>query len=341
MLQLGVEMKEKIGRIIYDKKSIILFLLSLVMGVLSVWLSPSLIVVSLLPMSISAGLMASYLYNEKENDGIYKFLLPTILIIADWLINDLSSLISIIIVVVAVSIFYAYDKKLSKSEAAMTIALIVAFTIGLTYVIIGSQNELGLSVKDFYMMQYEKMQEFYVATTNQMYESLYDDYSIEKLTTEEIIYIIDYSIGLLFSMLFIFGFFATGVSMKIFGKVIERTEKEAIEKWKFTTSPVYAYFYAIISLVSFFLGEKLSAFNLVVLNLSTIFMMIYAYVGWNASSKLASMRNRSSTFSKVIIIASVICLPGFAIRVLSYIGAFYTVAMSEINNLSNSSGKPE
>ena len=341
MLQLGVEMKEKNGRIIYDKKSIILFLLSLVMGGVSVWLSPSLIVVSLLPMSISAGLMASYLYKEKENDGIYKFLLPAILIIADWLINGLSSLISIIIVVVAVFVFCAYDKKISKSEVAMTIALIVAFAIGLTYVIIGSQNELGLSVKDFYMMQYEKMKEFYVASINQMYESLYEDYSVEKLTTEEIIYTIDYSIGLLFSMLFTLGFFATGVSMKTFVKVIERTEKEEIEKWKFTTSPVYAYFYAIISLVSFFLGEKLSAFNLVVLNLSMIFMMIYAYVGWNASSKLASMRNKSSSFFKVIIIISIVCLPGFAIRVLSYVGAFYTVAMSKINNLSNSSGKPE
>ncbi len=322
-----------------DKRiSIALFLASLVLSVLSSLLTPKLILVSLIPIAVSSGLMAAFLYREKSSDRIYKFLLPTLVVVLDWLINGFTSLLGIIAVVVAFSIFLVYEQKWSKCESAFAITILISLFIVITCVIIGKQNDLGLGVREFYDHECNKLKEFYISSFDEFSKKFAEE-DLQLLTKEEIIYFVDYAVGMLVSMIFVLGFLAAGISMKVFSKVIKLTEKEKVLSWRFKPSSVYAYFYAAISLLSFFIDGSLSIFNLTVSNLNTIFMIVYAYVGWSILSKLISLRKGNSSLSKLLIVLLIVFIPSFAIQILSYIGAFYSIVINKMGNMPTSGDK--
>lgn len=320
-----------------NKVSISIFLISLALSIFSSFLTPSLILIALIPMAASSGLMAAFIYGERNSDKIYKFLLPTLAVLIDWLINGFTSLLGIIIVIVAFSVFLVYEQKWSKCESAFTIALLISLMLIISYIIICKQNGADLSVREFFDAKCNEIKDLYMNSVNEIYQGLEEE--LPLLTQDDVEYIMNYAVGILFSMIFVLAFVAAGISMKTFSAVLKRTGSEDVSAWRFKPSSVYVYFYVAVSLVLFFLDGSLSVFNLTVSNLNTIFMVVFAYVGWNASSILLLSGKRKSPLSKIILILAIVFVPSLAIQILSYIGAFYSIVINKAGNMPSPGSK--
>ena len=61
-----------------------------------------------------------------------------------------------------------------------------------------------------------------------------------------------------------------------------------------------------------------------VLNLYNIFMVVYAYFGFNYATYLLSLR-RSRGFAYTVLIIAILVFSSLAVEILSLMGAFYAI----------------
>ena len=129
-----------------------------------------------------------------------------------------------------------------------------------------------------------------------------------------------------FSFAVILGFAVSGVALKIYTFLIFKMSDVglAVFDWKFKTSRIFAYFYLVLSIVSVFTLSSNSLVHVAVVNLYNIFMVVYAYFGFNLALYLISAR-RSKVFAFLILVIAVLAFSSLAIEILSLMGVFYII----------------
>jgi hypothetical protein len=320
-------MKTEISNEISNKKPIIfLFIMSLATGVLSAFVGHAI-------AAVCAGFLASLWYLETENKRILSYIASGLIIIADIVVNGLYSLVGVFAVVLGLMIFIVYKMRLSKCESVFGMTIVSAALILIAYILIGMQNTAGLSVIEFYQSLYEEYKAYFLEYFRDLYASMPGLNSSLPITDEEIIAVLDSMIGMLVSFLVIYGFALTGIGCKIFSIMLRHysNNKAEINRWRFVTPSIYAYFYVILTLLGFFAGTEVTAFSLTVANLSNIFMVVYAYVGWSCAVRILAAK-RSSIFSHLILIFAIVCFGGIAMNILSFFGVFYTITANRIQS---------
>ena len=124
----------------------------------------------------------------------------------------------------------------------------------------------------------------------------------------------------------IVGFVISGITLKLYSFAVLKLAKDGhyVLNWRFATSNVFAIFYIVLSFVSVFALSSDSFVTVAIANLYNIFMVVYAYFGFNFAASLISMR-RSRGFAFLVLIFIILAFSSFAIEILSFMGVFYTI----------------
>ncbi len=318
------------------KSAVILAILSVILSLVSSVLGPANLIVSLLPMAASAGLLAALIHFECIGTKLPKLIAPIFIVAIDWAFNGFYSLSGILIVVSALMIFLVYEQGWEKFESAIAMSIISAVIIALIFVVIGIKNEQGLPVVEFYKNLYEQLKGEYVSYFNEVYVPLYEEMGVESVSAEDIVYILDYTVGMLVSILLVTGFALIGIATKLYSLVLGRlgSDKDKLGAWKLSPSSIFAYFYAIIELLSMFLTADLTTYNLCISNLSVVFMTIFWYMGIVAVGKLIRERKKRG----LPIVLTVVCAAFITLifpRIVSYVGVFYCIVTNKMKKMKD------
>jgi hypothetical protein len=307
-----------------------------VFAFVSFWVGPANLVFSLVPMALSVGLLASLIHFECGEFKLLRYIAPAFIIAIDWILNGFYSIGGILIVVSALMIFLAYEEGWSKVESVLVMSLVVAGLITLMFVIIGIKDGQGMSIKEFYTNLYEQFKNEYVTYFEETYASMYEEIGAESISSEYIIFALDFLVGMVVSILFVAGFTLIGISSKIYSFVLGKlgSDKEKLDKWKFVPVPIYAYFYAIIELITMFISAEITSFTLCVSNLSMIFMPIFWYMGIIAATKLVDERKKRG-MPIAFTVAGAVIIAIFFPRILSYAGVLYCIVSDKIKKIKD------
>lgn len=314
-----------------DRKNIIfLFIMSVLSGALSAFAGLAL-------ASVCGGFLAALWFFEPEEKRIFSYIAIPAILAFDILLNGIYTLVGIFAIVLGLMIFIVYRLEFSKCESVFGMTLVAALLILLAYVLLALGNKEGLSVKEYYTQVYDEYKVYLIESFTAMYEAVPELKETILITEDDVVTVLDTLISMLVSFVFIYGFALVGIACKIFKILVERysEDKKEISAWNFMTPSIYAYCYIALTVAGFFVGSELNEFSLVVMNLSGIFMAVYAYIGWNCASKILSAR-RNPIVSNVILFVAIICFSNLAMNLLSFFGVFYTLSLNRFYNDSNS-----
>ena len=145
----------------------------------------------------------------------------------------------------------------------------------------------------------------------------------------------DTFINTIISYFIIAGFVISGISAKVFSGLssLLAEDNTNIKNWRFMPTPVFAYFYLLVTVASIFVPMDSSVFSITVLNLSNIFMAIFAYVGFYYAVDFFAKRMRRG-FATVITIVAILLLARFSLNLLSMLGMYRVIleGRSKFNN---------
>ena len=123
------------------------------------------------------------------------------------------------------------------------------------------------------------------------------------------------------------GFITSGIAMKVFGAIVSRCAEnnEEIKNWRFSASRLYAYFYVILIILSLFTTSSTDIFSVSVLNLYNIFLVIFAYIGFNIALDMLKKRTRHPVVSTILLIGAMIIFMSFALQILAALGTLHSM----------------
>lgn len=282
----------------------------------------------LLPALVGV-LAALYLF-DRNNKNSYSFWVSVILLVlnaAAFLTGISISFFGIAAVILAKMICSAFVKNQSKADTAYLMTLISAIFTVVSCILLAMalQNVYTLdAAMAFYKDFADYLKEIFLMTTMQIYSE-----AGVQVTEEMLVLVFDQQVSLIISYLVIGSFVIVGLSMKLFGLIVSKCAEDntPILKWRFITTNVYAYFYVILAFASVFVNPIGNVLGVSVMNLYNIFMVVFAYVGFNYA--LALLRRRMKRVSSFILLSIItLVFMALAIELLSFLGAIFTIRKS-------------
>ncbi len=310
-----------------EKRTIIfLFIMSVLSGALSAFAGLTL-------ASVCGGFLAALWFFEPEEKRIFSYIAIPVILAIDIFLNGLYTLVGVFAIVLGLMIFLVYRLRFPKCESVFGMTLVATLLILLAYILLALGNKEGLSVKEYYTQVYDEYKVYFIQSFAAMYEAVPELRETILITEDDVVTILDTLVSMLVSFVIIYGFALVGISCKIFKIMVRRYSKDKAEisNWNFITPSIYAYFYMALTVASFFVGSELNEFALVVINLSNIFMIVYAYTGWACATKILASR-RNPVLSNVILFVVIICFANLALNLLSFLGMFYTLSLNNFYN---------
>lgn len=326
---MGIIIKPKFK---YSVTVIFLSVITLLSGAYGISLSH----LGFLSLPITAAFLAAvFVFENKKR--IASYVLPSVLIIIEILscfFGDISlSAIFSIITALIVAVWFLKGHK--KSDAVLIITALIAVLLIVTLVLTLCLDNLITSHADISTWIRAEINNFNQSATTQLSAKAGASEMQNDMLTEEYL-------SEIFHLLYqtipawgiIFAFALCGITFKIFSHlVIKYSEDEVkIMSWRFMASPIYAYFYVSLLLVSLFIGNTDDLFSITVLNLQLIFMAVFAYIGYTFTSALVAIRSNKPLNSLIWFTVLLILLSSFALRILAIVGAVITILHGRIVN---------
>ena len=227
-------------------------------------------------------------------------------------------------IILAFAIYFAYTNKQSKSDTAFLMAVICGIFTFASYIFLAMIYQNDYSIEgaiSFYTNLISNFRDYFVNFMLEAYTSSGIEVTAELLTE-----LFDSQINMIISYIIIAGLLTVGLSFKLFGYILGKwsEQKEEIKTWKFKTSNAVAYFYLILVFASIFIMSSTDILSVVVYNLYNIFLIVYAYVGFNVVKDMLT-KKLSPLFASFIIIGALIAFSSLAIQILAVSGVFYTI----------------
>ena len=94
---------------------------------------------------------------------------------------------------------------------------------------------------------------------------------------------------------------------------------------------LFAYFYALLIIISLFIDSADDVFAMAIINLQMIFMAVFAYIGFTFVSALITVRARRPAYSGLIFAVAVVLCSSVAMRILALVGAFVVIMHGKIS----------
>ena len=283
----------------------------------------------LLPIII-ASLALIYLY-DYTNKKIFSVVSSSLIVLVNFvfLILKISySFFSLQAIIIAFLIVYSFYRRSSKAEASYIMMLISAAFLLISAMFFGmaAMGEYTFDAAlDYYTKQWEILRDIFSKVSFELYADAFSQMGI-SVSTDEFAKIFDQQKNYIISYLLIASFAIVGFSFKLFSFVGSKLADDTttFRSWRFITTNVFAYFYMILIFASIFVNSSVGVFAITVSNLYNVFVVIYAYVGFNYALSLLSHRMKPG-IALLLIAAALIMLPSFALQLLSMLGVLFTI----------------
>ena len=238
-------------------------------------------------------------------------------------------------IILALIISLSFSKRESKSDAAYLMTIISAAFSVVKYILYAmvDQGEYTFeAVKVFFTDLHDSLRLVVI-------ESFTEIYAASGLAIGEdiIAAVFDMQVKMMISYILIGGFVTTGIAMKTFGVIVSRfsDDKKSISEWRFKATNIFAYSYMILVLLSVFMVSADNIFAVSVLNLYNLFLVIFAYVGFNVATT-QFFKNVRPLFAGLIVIVIICIFSSFALQVLAVLGVMFTIRSNNQNRIQNS-----
>lgn len=235
-------------------------------------------------------------------------------------------------------IFFMYRAKISKLDTAL--ALTAFFSL---YLFFSLFIQICLITKDYSIASAFEYYNTFMETQKASFVEAFSALAVTDqsgatnyLFTKETAELMFLSVAkLTIAFLVITAFLMCGFTLKIFSRVIigAQENEEYIRTWRFALPNLYAYFYAVVFILSFMLGNGEDVAAIAIQNLSYVFMAMFAYIGLR-HLLLVSLQVRRKGMFYLIVFMGIMLFSVTAIQILSFLGAYVTI-------LSNRSIEPD
>ena len=303
----------------YKKTVLLLFISSLAFSALTILFGEL-----VLPLG-AAALGMLMLVEEKKRP--LSSVAAAVAVALSFIPGSFPSSLGIGLVLCALALFLAGKAFITKCDTAIVLTTIVSC------VMIFSVFFFVFKITGDYSFNaaLNHMEHFYLEFRQELAEQMIISYSAipeirELALTEDVVLkLIDEIMNYTISLVLVAAFFISGVTLKLFTLIMSwlHDKPSAIKEWRFVTPSVFAYFYIALFLASsLVMGDGIV--EIAILNLSNLFMFVYAYVG--LKSVYAMLRSKkSAVFSSVVLTVALFTFFGFALNVLSVVGVVSTV----------------
>lgn len=319
-------MKVKLKESLSNKKTLlVLSLLSVLCALLCVILSDI-----LLPLLIAV--LAVVLCFDQGNKKIYSYsciiAVLAISIAGGYFVGQFLMFWGVQAIILAWLISSCCSKGKNKMECAFICTLIYAAFIVVSFIVLAmieTDNFTLEAASKYYTDMIAQLRPLFVDNLYTVFSQAYRDIEL-SITPEMLSYVFDSLVGNIVSFIIISGFVCCGIAFKIFSFITMKytDDKDYMLKWRFTTPNLYAYFYLILVIVSLFTASSTDVLAICVSNLYNIFMVVYAYLGFNYALGFLS-RKRKSVFAFLLLMFITVMFFNFAVEILAMIGAFGTI----------------
>ena len=218
--------------------------------------------------------------------------------------------------------------KKSKAETAVMMTGIVSLFIVATFVIIpfsaGGADSLS-DVAVYYEELISALRDVFVSSAMEIYKPLFEGSGME-ISESLVTSLFNQQLSMIISYVVIVAFATVGITMKIFEAILSRLaeRKDVISNWRFMTSNVFAYFYVGLMILAIFSSSSGGVLGIAIGNLYNIFMIVYAYVGFNYALALLSTRLKPSFAIILMVVASILAL-SLVLQLFAAFGVLFTI----------------
>ena len=311
----------------------------IILGAVSIFTALLSVIVSDIFLPISAAFFACFMLFDRSTKKWISIAVIAALLVA-CLILDLSFLLFVVTLgACALVLFFGYKKGLNKAELSLYLSILfIICTIGVLY--LSGANQISdyqpASVLNYYKSTMDTLREEFiselVATLQQQGEL-----TMEISDASEMVEMLFVSVTNLFlALAAIIGFLYAGIQIKVFTHLTRRLESSPRPRlsWHFGVSNLFAYFYVCVFLLSTFFGAMDSVLSIALMNLYYIFLIVFAYIGFNYTFAMAS-RSRNRRITQFFLIFAIVIMNILAAQLLSLIGVFITTMHNKFIQMNN------
>lgn len=286
-------------------------------------------------MPFAAAVYAALLiYEEKKK--IISISLPLVFLVVNYFINGLFSLEAISYAFVGIVIFLCIKRSLSKGETVFWVTLLTVLCFIASAILLAFNGDAGIgfdAVRQYYANLYSSLKEVvfeFLTTITTLDENGLLIFAYNAMEAEAFI---KETVLLLIPMTVLLAFLSTGITFKVFSKIVEKNsgEESGIHFWKFKTSNLIAYFYIVVAVLSIFAYSDGSVFTYVITTVNTIFAPIFAYIGAYVIYIFLISRGKSPFFSIFIIFAGIFIFSSFSLQLLSFFGVYFNITSNKLS----------
>jgi hypothetical protein len=147
-----------------------------------------------------------------------------------------------------------------------------------------------------------------------------------QITEALIAEVFDKQLTSMISYIVIIGILCVGIFTKLFDALSAKLAEDisAVASWRFMTSSIFAYFYIILMILLIFTSAHGGVIGIAVSNLYNIFLVVYAYVGFNFVLALVATRMKPTT-AVIVLIVVILLAMSIALQFLSMVGVLFTI----------------
>lgn len=286
-------------------------------------------------LPFASAFYAALLIYDKTPKKILSVILPILFFIVNFLFRGLYSLEAVAYAVVGVAIYFAVTKKISKGETAFFLTSVLVLLIAVSAIFLAFEvtgRVEAEAITEFYSGLYEKLKTQFVdmltALTIQDEEGL----TVFAYNVHEAAALFMDFLVLLIPLLILFAFLLAGLTLKFFGKTVNKISGDecGISAWRFSISNFIAYFYIAIAVMSMLASADTSVFSTVIVSLNTVLSAPFAYLGFTFVYGVIRAHGKSAFFSASLIVVLCIILPSFSLSLLSFIGVYFNIVSNKI-----------
>ncbi len=236
-------------------------------------------------------------------------------------------------------LFFMYRAKISKSDTALALTaffvFFLLFSLFIQICLITKSYSIASAV-EYYNAFMEAQKASFVEAFSSL--AVTDQNGVSNyLFTKENAELMFLSIAKLTIAFFVIvAFLMCGFTLKIFSRLIIGAQEDEtyIRSWRFALPNLYAYFYAIIFILSFILGNGEGIAAVAIQNLTYIFMVMFGYIGLRHLTLMSTQMRRKGFFFIAVIFA-IMLFNVTALQILSFLGAYVTILSNRTTESNN------
>ena len=286
-----------------------------------------------LSLPFASAFLAVLFVFEKPEKRIFSYIVPLFGVVLNVAIHGIYMIISIEAVVLAliIALCYRYSESKNICSVYLTVAVFVFMLISFYLSAARSCSSFAIyAVAEYYSELYADFKDNLAGMIASIKLTANDGTLNSIMTEQQAKKLISEYSKLVVAYMAAASFLISGIALKVFNFTVLRISKYGIRKTfaYFFPKSWLAYLYAVISIIAAFI-ELDNTFSIGICTVSEILMFVFAYVGIRYFMTITRASSRKG-FYTMMLIFGLVFMPGIAIQVVSYFGAWIVVSTNLI-----------